>query len=94
MRYTVLLLPGEDPDVYVAFVPALDVVTQGESIDDAVRAARLPSVTPYAWVAGESSMVRAVRRHLVGERGIDRTRVTFTGYWRRGASEDTFRAEQ
>ncbi|MFC0505652.1 siderophore-interacting protein [Micromonospora costi] len=61
---------------------------------DAVRAARLPSVTPYAWVAGESSMVRGVRRHLVGERGIDKARVTFTGYWRRGASEDTFRAER
>ncbi|MGK5741010.1 siderophore-interacting protein [Micromonospora sp. URMC 103] len=61
---------------------------------DAVRAARLPSGTPYAWVAGESSMVRGVRRHLVNERGIDRRRVTFAGYWRRGASEDALRAER
>ncbi|WP_406104549.1 siderophore-interacting protein [Micromonospora globbae] len=61
---------------------------------DAVRAARLPAVpTPYAWIAGESSMVRALRRHLVNERGIDRRRVTFSGYWRRGASEDALRAE-
>ncbi|MEU8300038.1 siderophore-interacting protein [Micromonospora sp. NPDC048909] len=60
---------------------------------DAVRAARLPAGTPYAWVAGESSMVRAVRRHLVGERGLDRRRVTFSGYWRQGVSEDALRAE-
>ncbi|KAB1161365.1 siderophore-interacting protein [Micromonospora sp. AMSO12t] len=60
---------------------------------DAVRAARLPAGTPYAWIAGESSMVRSVRRHLVGERGLDRRHVTFSGYWRRGASEDNLRAE-
>jgi NADPH-dependent ferric siderophore reductase len=42
----------------------------------------------YAWIAGESAMVRAVRRHLVGERGLDRRAITFTGYWRRGMSEE------
>lgn len=60
---------------------------------DALRAAELPAGTPYAWVAGESGVVRGVRRHLVGERGIDRRRVMFTGYWRRGATEDDLVAE-
>ncbi|MFD1534362.1 SIP domain-containing protein [Pseudonocardia aurantiaca] len=50
-----------------------------------VRIARLPVDTTYAWVAGESATVRAVRRHLLGERGLDRRHVTFSGYWRRGA---------
>ncbi|RLP88312.1 siderophore-interacting protein [Micromonospora sp. BL4] len=59
----------------------------------AIRAARLPAATPYAWIAGESGAVRALRRHLVGERGIDRRRVTFAGYWRRGLSEEDLRAE-
>ncbi|MGC5019251.1 siderophore-interacting protein [Micromonospora sp. DT47] len=59
----------------------------------AVRAARLPAGTPYAWIAGESATVRAVRRHLIAERGLDRRRVTFAGYWRRGASEEELRAE-
>ncbi|RFU88063.1 siderophore-interacting protein [Streptomyces triticagri] len=54
----------------------------------AVRSALLPSGTPYAWIAGESSSVKTLRRHLVSERGMDRARVKFTGYWRRGASED------
>lgn len=60
---------------------------------DAVRAAELPAGTPYSWIAGEAGMVRTLRRHLVGERGFDRRAVTFTGYWRRGASEEELLAE-
>lgn len=41
----------------------------------------------YAWIAGESAMVKSLRRFLVGELGIDRSRVAFMGYWRRGKSE-------
>ncbi|TGA83291.1 siderophore-interacting protein, partial [Streptomyces palmae] len=55
---------------------------------DAVRAAQLPAGTPYAWIAGESGTVRALRRHLVGDRGFDRAAIMFTGYWRRGATEE------
>jgi NADPH-dependent ferric siderophore reductase len=55
---------------------------------DAVRAAELPGGMPYAWAAGESGAVRALRRHLVGERGFDRRTVTFTGYWRLGTTEE------
>ncbi|MEE1753736.1 siderophore-interacting protein [Streptomyces sp. SP18CS02] len=58
---------------------------------EAVRAARLSGTAPYAWIAGESGSVKALRRHLVGERGIDRRRVTFVGYWRKGLSEDALR---
>ncbi|GAA1139582.1 siderophore-interacting protein [Kitasatospora gansuensis] len=60
---------------------------------DALRSAALPEGTPYAWVAGEAAGVRSVRRHLVGERGFDRRAVTFTGYWRLGATEEDLRAE-
>ncbi len=41
----------------------------------------------YAWVAGESSMVKTVRRHLVRECGVHRSQVAFMGYWRAGRSE-------
>ncbi|MZD05332.1 SIP domain-containing protein [Streptomyces sp. SID5785] len=63
-------------------------LTTAGSTPEAIAAADLPSGTPYAWVAGESSTVKAVRRHLVQGRGIDRRRVQFSGYWRKGASED------
>jgi NADPH-dependent ferric siderophore reductase len=60
---------------------------------EAIRAAALPTGVPYAWIAGEAGAVRALRRHLVGERGFDRRAVTFTGYWRRGATEEDLLAE-
>ena len=38
----------------------------------------------YAWVAGESAAVMAIRRHMVGELGLDKRALTFMGYWRLG----------
>jgi len=63
-------------------------VVCGASLTDAVRAAEFPPGQPYAWIAGEAAEIRDLRRHLVGERGFPREAVTFTGYWRRGVTED------
>ncbi|MFG2717078.1 siderophore-interacting protein [Streptomyces sp. NPDC048416] len=64
----------------------------GPSALDSVRAGALPGVSPYVWIAGEAGQVRSLRRHFVEERGVDRGRVTFVGYWRRGRTEDELRA--
>ncbi|KUO01930.1 siderophore-interacting protein [Streptomyces caeruleatus] len=62
---------------------------------DAVRADQLPPADhPYVWIAGESGRVKALRRHFVGERGVDRRRVTFVGYWRHGMTEEQLRAAE
>jgi NADPH-dependent ferric siderophore reductase len=37
----------------------------------------------YAWLAGESGIVTALRRHLVAGRGVDRKAVAFMGYRKR-----------
>ncbi|WP_137991179.1 siderophore-interacting protein [Streptomyces vilmorinianum] len=58
------------------------------SVVDAVRAAALPAGAPSVWLAGEAGAVRALRRHLVEERGYDRRAVEFTGYWRRHLTQD------
>jgi len=58
---------------------------------EAIAAAELPGAAPYVWIAGESGVVKALRRHFVRERGLDRRRVTFVGYWRKGLSEDALR---
>ncbi|MFJ9583939.1 siderophore-interacting protein [Streptomyces acidicola] len=59
---------------------------------DAIRDAELPPAEqPYAWIAGESGRVKELRRHLVRERGIDKRRVTFVGYWREGLTEEQMR---
>ena len=41
----------------------------------------------YAWIAGEASVVKTLRRFLVQEAGLDRRQVAFMGYWRRGRAE-------
>ena len=40
----------------------------------------------YAWIAGESWLVKALRRALVTELGVQRSRVAFMGYWREGVA--------
>ena len=40
----------------------------------------------YAWIAGESWMVKALRRSLVTELGVERSQVAFMGYWREGVA--------
>lgn len=41
----------------------------------------------YAWLAGEASVIKALRRFLVSETGVDRRQVAFMGYWRDGRPE-------
>ncbi|AQP48227.1 hypothetical protein BW730_12645 [Tessaracoccus aquimaris] len=41
----------------------------------------------YAWIAGEAGMVKALRRFLVTDAGLDRRQVAFMGYWRTGRAE-------
>ncbi|MEU0072484.1 siderophore-interacting protein [Streptomyces sp. NPDC006332] len=62
---------------------------------DALRDAQLPlAERPYVWIAGESGCVKELRRHFVRERGVDRRRVTFVGYWRRGLTEEQLRERE
>jgi NADPH-dependent ferric siderophore reductase len=55
----------------------------GARLLPAVRAAALP-VPDYAWLCGEAALASGLRRHLVRERGVDRRRVLFSGYWKLG----------
>lgn len=51
---------------------------------EAVRGAQLPPGRFYTWTAGESSLPTGVRRHLVGERGVPKSDIAFSGYWKQG----------
>ena len=50
---------------------------------DAVRAHTFPDGAVFAWAAGEASSLRALRGHLLRERGLPAERVRTTGYWKR-----------
>ncbi|WP_433163264.1 siderophore-interacting protein [Kribbella sp. CA-247076] len=58
-----------------------------KSLLEALKAADLPYDVDYAWVAGESSMIKAVRRHLVNAVGMPKAAISFQGYWKRGEAQ-------
>jgi NADPH-dependent ferric siderophore reductase len=52
---------------------------------EALLIADLPATKPsYSYVAGESELATGARRFLVNQRGVAKSDVTFTGYWRQG----------
>ncbi|MFH9393024.1 siderophore-interacting protein [Streptomyces sp. NPDC017556] len=68
---------------------------RGGSLPTAVReAGPVLDGVDAAWVAGESSAVRELRRHLVEERRLPRTAVEFSGYWRRALTQDDAPTEE
>ncbi|WP_223627608.1 siderophore-interacting protein [Microbacterium sp. EST19A] len=52
----------------------------------------LPEGTFHAYAAGEQSLASGVRKHLVGERGVDKNAVSFCGYWKIGAASPASKA--
>ncbi|MEU6403027.1 siderophore-interacting protein [Streptomyces sp. NPDC046985] len=55
---------------------------------DAVRNTAFPEGPVFAWVAGEAAAVRAIRRCLVQDHGLDKRAVAFSGYWRLHLTQD------
>ena len=47
----------------------------------------LPKGNGFAWLAGEATMVRTLRRTLIAK-GVPKTAINFTGYWRKHLSQD------
>lgn len=41
----------------------------------------------YAFAVGESALATGARRHLVSERGVPKSNVTFSGYWKLGRAQ-------
>lgn len=71
-------------DLYVTWCYR-DEAQSDNPLLDAVAGIALPEGDGYVWAAGEASAIRAVRAHLVNERGVDKKRIRASAYWRRGA---------
>jgi len=65
-----------------------------ELLTDAVRALDLPGGRGHAFVHGEASSVRALRRHLLSERGLPREALSVSGYWKRDRTDEGWRADK
>jgi NADPH-dependent ferric siderophore reductase len=72
----------EDPDLW----ETPDYSSSGEEVAGPDNGAGNGEDGRYAWIAGESRMVTALRRHLVNELEMPRKQVAFMGYWREGVS--------
>jgi NADPH-dependent ferric siderophore reductase len=70
--------PGEDPSLQL----------------EAVKALELPEGQGHAFVHGEATTVRLVRRHLVVERGLSTDCLSASGYWKLRRTDEEWRAEK
>ena len=61
-------------------------------LDDAVRAMPWREGRVQAFVHGESALLKSVRPYVLRDRGVDRRDVSVSAYWRRGTTEEGFRA--
>ncbi|MDF2561402.1 MAG: phage tail protein [Microbacterium sp.] len=52
----------------------------------------LPDAPFHAYAAGEQALASGARKHLVGERGVDKNSVSFCGYWKIGAASPASKA--
>ena len=43
---------------------------------------------------GEAAAVRAVRTHLLAERGVDRDALSVSGYWKQTRTEEEWREDK
>jgi NADPH-dependent ferric siderophore reductase len=58
----------------------------GQRLEDAARAAKLPDGAKV-WVAAESSIVSAIRKHVLLEPQSDRNGLHAVGYWKQGEAD-------
>ncbi|MFF5186858.1 siderophore-interacting protein [Streptomyces sp. NPDC000345] len=82
-----------DSDVEVTWLHRGDRPV-GEKLVEAVRALEFPEGRPHAFVHGEASAVKELRRMLRVELQIPREDLSISGYWRLGHNEDGWQASK
>jgi NADPH-dependent ferric siderophore reductase len=60
----------------------------------AVEALDFPPGGVHAFIQGEASSVRAIRRHLLVDRGLPREALSISGYWKRDRTEEGWREDK
>ena len=81
-----LASPG---DLRLRWIP-----TGEDALLDAVRDLAFPDGAGQHFIHGEAAAVRAVRRHLLVERGVPRDALSVSGYWKRTRTDEEWRDEK
>lgn len=61
----------------------------GPALEKAIREAKLPAGRPSMFVVCETQSMRNIRKHLLNERGVERSALYTRGYWKMGESNHT-----
>lgn len=72
----------------------VDAAHDTETLANALRGLDWPDGRVQVFAHGERESMKAIRRVLFDERGLDRGHVSLSGYWARGRTEDRFQAEK
>jgi NADPH-dependent ferric siderophore reductase len=84
-----------DADVTVSWVHrASDARAPGAALIETVQAISFPSGEPHAFVHGDAGVIREIRRYLRSELGLRPDAMSVSGYWRRGRTDEAWRAEK
>ncbi len=83
---------GGDGGVDVVWLHRTGDPSDVELLADATRAVVFPAGQVHAFVHGEAEEVRAVRRHLLGDRGLQRSDMSCSPYWRRTMTDEAWRS--
>jgi len=67
--------------IEVDYILSAESAAPGATLTARVRATPLQADGVFAWVAGEASLVNAVRRHWIAQ-GVPKGQIAFCGYWR------------
>jgi NADPH-dependent ferric siderophore reductase len=68
-----------------------DAAKDAALLADAVATLEFPAGRAHAFVHGEAEEIRAVRRHLLTDRGLDRRDMSCSPYWRRTMTDEAWR---
>jgi NADPH-dependent ferric siderophore reductase len=77
-----LSTPG---DLHLRWLPDDDALVA------AVAGLEFPAGSVHAFVHGEASAVRAIRRHLLVDRALPREALSISGYWKRTSTDEEWR---
>jgi NADPH-dependent ferric siderophore reductase len=95
-----LVCDGADYEIPLSTPGVLDLMwlhrtgdggSDARLLADAVAALDFPEGRVQAFVHGEADEIRAIRRHLLGERGLDRRDMSCSPYWRRTMTDEAWR---
>jgi NADPH-dependent ferric siderophore reductase len=94
-----LEVDGPQGHQHISASPSVEVVwvhrsgrPYGDALAEVVRDRGVPDGDVQAFVHGNADMIRQLRRYLFGEIGFNRKRVSMSGYWRTGQTEDGWQA--